>query len=444
MSMRRQSSISYNGIDSETPLNEHLNAKYMKTFAFYTVKDRLPVILTKVVDHLVRSKEELVQKYGPETEEDMKDVIGQISKLKNEVQTNKQIVEIQSNGEDVGEWNKYLSSQEELDDPPCWFQSHWLYVECYMYRRLWEIFENSKALQKFDPFEKQKRDSFEIALSELKIVSKMTLSILKSLESSRDDLRIKFVELLKICLWGNRCDLSLSNGALLSEEESILSNVKLLDQCILRDDSEKVFELLEAHPKKLIDFVFDNAAYELFTDFCFCDFLMTSSLASSIRFHAKKIPWYVSDVTRRDVDILLNSMESEGLTELTQRWRTYFRKGVWTLHDEKYWTTPFDYNDMKDRDSALFNSLSQSQLIIFKGDLNYRKLLGDINWDHSQKFEIALRAFRPTSILSLRTVKCDLICGLPHGKSKELTEKDPIWMRTGEYGLIKLYVHKCG
>lgn len=94
MSMRRQSSVSYNGIDAETPLNEHLSAKYMKlvvnlklifcidfsiayvtknkliflifrTFAFYTVKDRLPVILTKVVDHLARSKEELVQQYGP-------------------------------------------------------------------------------------------------------------------------------------------------------------------------------------------------------------------------------------------------------------------------------------------------------------------------------------------------------------------------------------------
>lgn len=28
--MKRQSSVSYNGIDSETPLNEHLSAKYMK------------------------------------------------------------------------------------------------------------------------------------------------------------------------------------------------------------------------------------------------------------------------------------------------------------------------------------------------------------------------------------------------------------------------------
>lgn len=150
----------------------------------------------------------------------------------------------------------------------------------------------------------------------------------------------------------------------------------------------------------------------------------------------------MSDVTRKDVDSLLNLMEQEGLTELTLRWKKYFQDGIWTLYDEKYWTTPFDYNDMKDRDSALFNSLSQSQLIIFKGDLNYRKLLGDINWDHSEKFEIALRAFRPTNILTLRTIKCDLICGLPPGKTKELTEKDPIWMRTGEYGLIKLYVHK--
>lgn len=97
---------------------------------------------------------------------------------------------------------------------------------------------------------------------------------------------------------------------------------------------------------------------------------------------------------------------------------------------------------MKDRDSPLYNTLKQSQLVIFKGDLNYRKLMGDINWDHSEKFEVAIRSFKPTNIVALRTVKCDLICGLPSGKSKELTEKDPMWMRTGEYGIIQFYQHK--
>lgn len=130
------------------------------------------------------------------------------------------------------------------------------------------------------------------------------------------------------------------------------------------------------------------------------------------------------------------------MTELAQRWRKYLKEEIWTLHDEKYWTLPFDYNEMKDRDSPLYNTLKQSQLVIFKGDLNYRKLMGDINWDHSEKFEVAIRSFKPTNIVALRTVKCDLICGLPSGKSKELTEKDPMWMRTGEYGIIQFYQHK--
>lgn len=53
-------------------------------------------------------------------------------------------------------------------------------------------------------------------------------------------------------LWSNRCDLSLSNGSQLSEEESLLSNVKELDKFLLHDDTDKVFELLDKNPKKII------------------------------------------------------------------------------------------------------------------------------------------------------------------------------------------------
>lgn len=98
----------------------------------------------------------------------------------------------------------------------------------------------------------QKQEAFKVALSEIKVVSKITLSILHSLETSKEDLRTRFIELFKMSLWSNRCDLSLSNGSQMTEEESLLSNVKELDSCLLADDSGKVFELLDKHPKKII------------------------------------------------------------------------------------------------------------------------------------------------------------------------------------------------
>ena len=103
-----------------------------------------------------------------------------------------------------------------------------------------------------------------------------------------------------------------------------------------------------------IDFVLDNAGFELYCDFVYgenenlyrghqvavlaadvhvADFLIQSGLAKEIRFHGKKYPWFVSDVTRKDWNWLLNAMvyghlfhtagdrELRSLKKLGLRWK---------------------------------------------------------------------------------------------------------------------------
>lgn len=97
---------------------------------------------------------------------------------------------------------------------------------------------------------------------------------------------------------------------------------------------------------------------------------------------------------------------------------------------------------MREKNLALYTKLSNAALIIFKGDLNYRKLLSDINFKHDTKFVSALRDFTPTNILSLRTVKSDICVGLSPSKIETLFKEDKDWMTTGQYGLIQIYVSK--
>ena len=63
------------------------------------------------------------------------------------------------------------------------------------------------------------------------------------------------------------------------------------------------------------------------------DFLVQLGFASQVRFHGKRYPWFVSDVTKKDWEWLLNSMvyghlfpkasdeERDSLRRLGMRWK---------------------------------------------------------------------------------------------------------------------------
>lgn len=93
-----------------------------------------------------------------------------------------------------------------------------------------------------------------------------------------------------------------------------------------------VFELREKTGGR-VDFVLDNAGFELYCDCVYADYLIQSGLAKQVRFHGKRFAWFVSDVTRQDWDWLLNSMiygqlfphvseaERESLRRMGLRWK---------------------------------------------------------------------------------------------------------------------------
>lgn len=189
------------------------------------------------------------------------------------------------------------------------------------------------------------------------------------------------------------------------------------------------------------DLIHDNSGYELFTDFCLADFLIEKKLAKKIRFHSKAIPWFVSDVTPSDFSYTIETLknhENKTLAQLGEKWSNFVDSGKFQLIETNYfWTTGYEYKFLKKIDLNLHDFLSESKLIIFKGDLNYRKLLGDVNWDPETPFKIALQGFSPTNICSLRTVKADCICGVKREVVEKLSQTEPEWMETGNYGVIQ-------
>ena len=117
------------------PLHAPLSAKYKETFAYPTIKDRCPVILCKIIDHLHRQRINLGRELGPEAAEGLYKVVEELSKLRYEMQTDKPITDIEDDTGNAEVWNTYLRTQRKLEERPSWFTSAWLWVECYMYRR---------------------------------------------------------------------------------------------------------------------------------------------------------------------------------------------------------------------------------------------------------------------------------------------------------------------
>lgn len=79
--------------------------------------------------------------------------------------------------------------------------------------------------------------------------------------------------------------------------------------------------------------------------------------------------------------------------------------------------------------------------------MNYRKLIGDINWSPLTTFKDALRDFQPTAVVALRTLKCDCVCGLNSGYETKINDSDKdnnyissanYWQVNGKYAVIHL------
>lgn len=441
--------------DIWTPFGVALSGIYKRSFAYITLKDRLPVILTKIIDTLSRSKESIAQRYGQEALDDVKRMSGYISKLKNELVTNKTLKPMRlipdDPNNDAGEWNKYLMRRTDIEGgTPTWFNTAWLYCECYMYRIIAQEFALTNHLKNYDPFEEQKQAAFTDSLNSIESLAAYTMDLVQRAENlSIHETKEELFKFFKVNLWGNKCDLSLSAGADVSQSSNPIEVLKSLDKDILINNTELAWNVLrknETKDRDTVDMILDNAGYELFTDFCLSVFMVSTKLASKVRFYVKRYPWYISDVTTYDFHWSLDYMQNSSnrsLQEFGKLASNYLKDNIWTVEEELFWTGPYDFAEMKEQDPVLYAKLSDAKMAIFKGDLNYRKLLGDINWEYTTEFMEALRGFQPTNILSLRTVKSDVCVGLFPGVAEDLFRQDEKWMFTGQYGLIQSITPKA-
>lgn len=443
---------------ASVPLHGKLSAKYKDTFAYPTIKDRCPIILCKVIDHLFRDRVHIGQTYGVEAQEGLKAIIDDLSKLRYEMQTGKPIAEIADGRDNCKVWNAYLRSAREKGEGISWFTGAWMWVECYMYRQILAALTRVEPLRDFDFFRHQKEEGFRDSLPSMELLGAWLLQQLsgaagggggRQLDNGNCTLDNNIPQsaqlwnlFLQISLWGNKCDLSISAGSRQTASGDPVDQLTRLKDNILVNHWQEAWNILEEKQdtNQIVDIVMDNAGFELFSDLCLADFLISCNVAKTVRFRLKNQPWFVSDTTRQDFDWSLNALLENSLPSLSQlgvRWKEYLKTGQWTVCQDPFWTYPHVYSELEQTDPALYASLAEARLVIFKGDLNYRKLVGDLNWETTVDFKNALQGFNPTNILALRTLKADVVTGLENGQAETLLQTDKDWMVNGSWGVIQ-------
>ncbi|XP_023167409.1 damage-control phosphatase ARMT1 [Drosophila hydei] len=421
----------YNIVDIHTPLNNFLSAQYKRSYAYYSLLNILPVVLTKVIDSLTKDKSELVEQFGENVRDELKIIIGLISRLKYELQTDKPFQKFTGDESDRESWNNFLANLP--NKARSFYQACWMHTECYMYRKLYSFVENSIFLKQFDYFAKIKQHTLTSCQDDIVSLAKYTRRTESKFEA--------FDEILKINLWSTRNDLSKNENGL-SFNMNVLEDVAVTDSHILVNEAPEIWKcLLHKSKKYCVDFVLANVGYELFTDFILAEYIIEKGFATKIRFHVKACPWFVTNVTHRDFHMMLEYLSKHSdynLSLVGRKFLQFMTEGKFELAPvSNFWTGPYEYHCMKTIDPDLYKLLQHSKLIIFKGDLNYRKILSDVWWQPTQDIKTCSGAFVPSSFCTIRTVKAEIICGLSEGIFERLQLLDPQWMVTGNYGTIQ-------
>ncbi|RNF25366.1 Phosphoethanolamine/phosphocholine phosphatase [Trypanosoma conorhini] len=284
---------------------------------------------------------------------------------------------------------------------------------------------------------------------------------------------------------------------------------------------------------RTIDIVMDNVGVECVADLIFCLWLLHHHPSLRVTLHVKCMAFYVSDVTPPDIAFLLQELEACALQEpamaavltpFLRLVREALGGGRLRIDADAVWTQPSEYRELPPRVCNTFfftqrllseaemqqqqqqqaqaqaqaqqstsfsydackRYTSHSALVIFKGDLNFRRLVGDRHWDrhafvstltpterdapavsellladtphacHGQRrpaqegedaadeiisFQRIVSSYWPVHavpVCAIRTIKSEVSIGVGAARQKALDRADPTWRTSGKYGVILL------
>jgi len=317
---------------------------------------------------------------------------------------------------DAGRWESWSHGYVGRS----WFDVPFLWAESYFYRRLLDAVGYFgpgpwQGIDPFAPFKRAELDSPAVA-EELAALDRMA-----ELPAEQQD-----QAMLNGALWGNKADLGfqISSGDLDGKGEHLIA-----------DDGALLWRKLASSPPGAVYVLADNAGRELIPDLLLVDRLLHTGRAAAVVLHVKPYPYYVSDATTADVvECVRRIAQAPGAAgTIGGRLRDALTGGRLMVRAHPFSCAPLPYADMPE---DLRADLAQATVTISKGDLNYRRLVGDRRWPATTPFA-DLTSYFPSPLLALRTLKSDVAAGLDPATVAELEASGEEWRTSGTYAVVQ-------
>ena len=312
-----------------------------------------------------------------------------------------------------------------------WADAPFLWAESYFFRRILEA-TGYHALG-VDPYEPMKDG--ELADPGLEAAFSW-YGALAGLEPER-----RFAALVEAAVLGNRADLVFQVTEVVEGYSAV--------NAPLADDTQLIWQRLRGGGGgtsagagaragsggfDVAAFVCDNAGRELISDLLLAHELLATGTVHGVELHVKPAPYYISDATAADVGKCLRRLRgmSGALGAAGCALFEFAAAGRISVLTHPFWCSPLGYRELP---GDLRASLA-GRFLVFKGDLNYRRLVGDSWWDPATPFADAAGYFG-LPLAALRAAKSDAVVGVSRERVAALDAAEPDWRLNGQHSLIQ-------
>jgi uncharacterized protein with ATP-grasp and redox domains len=313
-------------------------------------------------------------------------------------------------------WDEYIARI----DGATWVELPFFDVEFLFYHALNSIAGYFRS--GIDVFHSTRRGALEAAVRSLALAPDMP----KVGSVTRDDLADK----LWISLLANEFDysqLTISQShALAWNERMVVDERPLLLNHLLRPSPGRAS----------VHIIADNAGPELIADLVLADSLLQLGERVAVVFHCKPWPMFVSDALVGDAEQTIEQLQlhaSRALSAIGQRLQRARGSARFSLEGHTAWGEPRHFDTLEEN---LSDSLRRAPVVIAKGDLNYRRFVGDRDWPFQSSAADASRGV-PFAAFALRVLKSDALVGVKPEAASRAAETSPGWRTDGSHALVQ-------